>query len=94
MFTVISMMLVGIVAGYLFKLVSFLQRVEKSISWTIFLLLFVMGISVGSNPMIVDNLWRFGGQAAIFAVCTITGSVLASFMVFRLFFKKGGRNER
>ncbi len=94
MFTVVSIMLVGVVAGYLFKRVDFLQRIEQSISLTIFVLLFVLGISVGSNPLIVDNLWNFGWQAALFALCAIAGSVLASFMVFRLFFKKGGRHEK
>lgn len=94
MFTVISVIVAGVVAGYLFKRVAFLQKVEKSISWTVLLLLFVMGVSIGSNPLIVDNLWNFGGQAALFALLTIVGSLLASLMVFRLFFKKGGDDEK
>ena len=44
--------------------------------------------------MIVENLWSFGGQAIVFALLTITGSLLASLMVFRLFFKKGGSDEK
>lgn len=94
MFTVISVIVAGVVAGYLFKHISFLQKVEKSISWTVLLLLFVMGVSVGSNPLIIDNLWNFGWQAALFALFAIVGSLLASSMVFRLFFKKGGRDEK
>ena len=42
MFTVISVIVAGVVVGYLFKRVAFLQKVEKSISWTVLLLLFVM----------------------------------------------------
>ena len=94
MFTVISVILFGVVAGYIFMNISFLHNIEKSISWTIFLLLFVLGLSIGSNPLIVENLWSFGWQAAVFAVLTITGSLLASLMVFRLFFKKGGSDEK
>ena len=94
MFTVISVILFGVVAGYIFRNISFLQKIEKSISWTIFLLLFVLGLSIGSNPLIVEKLWSFGWQAAVFAVLTITGSLLASLMVFRLFFKKGGSDEK
>ena len=86
MFIVISVILLGVIVGYIFRNISFLQKVEKSISWTIFLLLFVLGLSIGSNPLIVENLWSFGG--------TITGSLLASLMVFRLFFKKGGSDEK
>lgn len=59
-----------------------------------FLLLFVLGLSIGSNPLIVENLWSFGWQAIVFALLTITGSLLASLMVFRLFFKKGGSDEK
>ena len=94
MFTVIFVILSGVVVGYIFKNVSFLQKIEKSISWTIFLLLFVLGLSIGSNPLIVENLWSFGWQAIVFALLTITGSLLASLMVFRLFFKKGGSDEK
>ena len=91
MFIVISVILLGVIVGYIFRNISFLQ---KSISWTIFLLLFVLGLSIGSNPLIVENLWSFGGQAIVFALLTITGSLLASLMVFRLFFKKGGSDEK
>lgn len=79
MFTIISIMFIGIGIGYLMRNVQMLQKVEKSASLTILLLLFVLGVSIGSNRLIVDNLGRFGWQAA----------VLASLMVFHLFFKKG-----
>ena len=49
MFIVISVILLGVIVGYIFRNISFLQKVEKSISWTIFLLLFVLGLSIGSN---------------------------------------------
>ena len=42
-----------------------------------------------NNRLIVDNLGRFGWQAAVLASLSITGSMLASLMVFHLFFKKG-----
>ena len=86
MFTIISIMFIGIGIGYLMRNVQMLQKVEKSASLTILLLLFV---SIGSNRLIVDNLGRFGWQAAVLASLSITGSMLASLMVFHLFFKKG-----
>ena len=73
----------------LMRNVQMLQKVEKSASLTILLLLFVLGVSIGSNRLIVDNLGRFGWQAAVLASLSITGSMLASLMVFHLFFKKG-----
>ena len=53
MFTIISIMFIGIGIGYLMRNVQMLQKVEKSAS------------------------------------LSITGSMLASLMVFHLFFKKG-----
>ena len=88
MFTIISIMFVGIGIGYVLRNLQFLQKIEKSTSLTIFLLLFVLGIS---NSLIINNLGRFGWQAAILATLSILGSMLASFLVFHLFFKKGGK---
>ena len=76
MFTIISIMFVGIGIGYVLRNL---------------LLLFVLGISIGSNSLIINNLGRFGWQAAILATLSILGSMLASFLVFHLFFKKGGK---
>lgn len=60
MFTIISIMFVGIGIGYVLRNLQFLQKIEKSTSLTIFLLLFVLGISIGSNSLIINNLGRFG----------------------------------
>ena len=88
MFSIIGFMLTGIAVGYLFRNIAFLQKTEKIISLTIFLLLFLLGISVGSNELIINNLATFGWQAAILAVSATCGSILASWMVLKLFFKK------
>ena len=69
MFTIISIMFIGIGIGYLMRNVQMLQKVEKSASLTILLLLFALGVSIGSNRLIVDNLGRFGWQAAVLAAC-------------------------
>ena len=90
MFTIISIMFTGIGIGYLSRDLRFLQKVEKSISLTIFLLLFVLGLSIGSNSLIINNIGKFGWQAIVLATLSILGSLLASFLVFHLFFKKGG----
>ena len=91
MFSIISIMFLGIGIGYLLRNLKFLEKVEKSTSLTIFLLLFVLGLSIGSNTLIVNNLGKFGWQAIVLATSSILGSMLASFIVLRLFFKKGGK---
>lgn len=91
MFSIIGTMLTGVTIGYLFRNISFIRITEKSISCTIVLMLFILGISVGSNKQIVDNLASFGGQAAVIAISATCGSILASWMVLKLFFGKGGK---
>ena len=78
MFTVIGIMFCGIAVGYFFRKVEWLQKIGKPISYTILLLLFLLGISVGANESIVNNL-------------TTLGSVLAAWGVYHFFFKERSR---
>ena len=55
-----------------------------------FLLLFILGVSIGSNSLIVNNLGKFGKQAIILAISGVLGSLIAARLVLQLFFKKGG----
>lgn len=91
MFSIIGIMLAGISIGYLFRNIQFVKCTEKSISCTVILLLFILGLSIGSNKQIIGNLATFGGQAAILAASATCGSILASWMVLKLFFTKGGK---
>lgn len=49
MFSIISTMFLGIGIGYGLRNWSILQKTEKTISLTIFLLLFILGVSIGSD---------------------------------------------
>ena len=80
-------MFLGIGIGYVLRNWSILQKTEKTISLTIFLLLFILGVSIGSNSLIVNNLGKFGWQAIVLAVL---GSLIAARLVLQLFFRKGG----
>ena len=63
----------------------------KPISYTILLLLFLLGISVGANESIVNNLTTLGGQALLIASAGTLGSVLAAWGVYHFFFKERSR---
>ncbi len=94
MFIVIGIMFAGMAIGYLFRRFEGLQHIRKSISCTILLLLFLLGIMVGSNRQIVDNIRTLGFQSFLFAVATTVGSLLAAKVVYSLFFrKKETKNE-
>ena len=51
MFTIISIMFTGIGIGYLLRDLRFLQKVEKSISLTIFLLLCLLYTSDAADEL-------------------------------------------
>ena len=87
MFSIISTMFLGIGIGYVLRNWSILQKTEKTISLTIF---FILGVSIGSNSLIVNNLGKFGWQAIVLAVSGVLGSLIAARLVLQLFFRKGG----
>ena len=86
MFVVISIMFGGIAVGYLLRRVELLQKIGKLISYTIFLLLFLLGITVGSNREIINNLSSLGGQALAISASATLGAV------YHLFFKERRRS--
>lgn len=94
MFTIIGIMFLGILVGYLLRNIEFIQRMGKAISWTICALLLFMGIAVGHNDDVVSNLHSLGLQALLFALLGTAGSVLAGWAVDRIFFKKKQQDER
>ena len=92
MFVVISIMFGGIAVGYLLRRVELLQKIGKPISYTIFLLLFLLGITVGSNREIINNLSSLGGQALAISASAMLGSLIAAWAVYNLFFKERRRS--
>ena len=94
MFKVLFLLFIGIGVGYLLRRMPLLQKVEKTTSVTIFFMLFVFGLTIGSNDELVAGLGRFGYQAFILATAGICGSLFASYLAYRFIFKKGGKDER
>lgn len=91
----LSILTIGLIIGYLCRKFTILKKLDTSISATIWTMLFVFGISIGSNKELISNVGNIGLQAFIMAVCGVAGSVLAANLAFRLFFKKkGGQHEK
>ena len=62
--------------------------INPIITWSIFLLLFFLGVSVGTNEIIINNLDILGLKALFLTLAAIAGSVLVSFITFVIFFQK------
>lgn len=80
-------MLGGVLVGYLLR--------KKKTGWisgfimiAIWILLFLLGIAVGHNDEILNNLDTIGWQALVLSVGGVLGSVVLASVVYRYFFKK------
>lgn len=87
MIIVISIMLCGVGIGYKFRNRKF-KLVSPIIMLLIFFLLFFLGVSVGGNNDIMNNLAKIGLDALIITLGAVIGSCLAAMAVYRIFFKK------
>jgi len=88
MLTVIIIMCCGMFTGYLFRNIRQLSKtVGIIITWAIYLLLFLLGISVGSNSTITDNIGKIGFNAFIITFGALTGSVIAAWFTYTIFFR-------
>ena len=82
---VIGLMVTGIILGYLFRERN-LKIVYKLINYAIFLLLFLLGITVGANGDIMNNLATIGYDALLITLAAVAGSVLCAWGIYRFFF--------
>ena len=88
MLSIVATMITGIILGYLLRNKTITKHTGRSISLTIFIMLFIMGLNIGSNEQLISNLGEFGWQAAVISVSATCGSILASWIILRLFFSE------
>ncbi|MCY1635188.1 LysO family transporter [Marinifilum sp. D737] len=88
MITVLVLMTLGIGLGFFVgKFPKVIKGVDKMTTWSIYLLLFLLGIGVGLNEKIINNLHTIGLQALILTIGAILGSLIFAYITYKLFFK-------
>lgn len=95
MLIIVLILLSGIGVGYLLRRFRWLQRVDVTILLTIFLLLFILGWSVGGNSYLLERLPSCGGEALLLAMSAMVGSAVMMALVYYFFFRsgRGGRSD-
>ena len=89
MFTIIGLMLTGMLLGYLLRKRD-LKKIHPII--TLLIWLFILGIEVGSNEEIIRGLHTIGYEAVVLTLGGTLGSVIAAWALWRALYKrKGGR---
>ena len=85
---VILFLAAGVVLGYLLRSkTTFLTAASSAAMWSLYLLIFLLGISVGANDTVIRGLGRLGWQAFVLCAGGIAGSILVSSVVSRMFFE-------
>jgi len=75
MFIIIGIMLTGMLFGYLLRSKR-LTWIHKIITFLIWVLLFLLGIDVGGNDIIVKGLHTLGLEALIITLAAVIGRTL------------------
>lgn len=86
---VLAIMVLGIGIGlFIGNKPKIIKIIGTLTSFSIFLLLFLLGIGVGSNNKIINNLHTIGIQAFILTIGAVLGSLICAYFTYNLFFKK------
>jgi uncharacterized membrane protein YbjE (DUF340 family) len=93
MWEILIIFCLGLLTGIVFKNRWSIQKeVGILIEWTIYLLLFFLGITVGLNKAIINNMGTIGFYGILISLIAVFFSVLISGIVYSYFFKK--RDEK
>lgn len=89
MVSILLVLAAGILFGLLFINKPKLHQINTHLfNWAIYLLLFLLGISVGTNQEVIKSLGKIGYEAIAIAVGSIAGSVFLSGILFKILFYK------
>lgn len=83
MLLILLLLVVSICVGSLLRKCRVLRHLGHTATWTVWLLIFVFGINLGSNDVIVNDFARFGLMAMILSLAGIVGSVSAAWGIGR-----------
>ena len=67
--------------------------VNRLTMWAIYGLLFLLGLSLGTNATVMSQIDTIGIQALLISICTVTGSACATWLLDR-YVLKGCLDER
>lgn len=93
MLKIMAIMGAGALLGYLLRRLPALKYMGVTSMATIILLLFLMGVEIGGNERIVQNLSSLGVEALVIAVAATLGSVVAARIVYYKFFNHSRDEE-
>lgn len=88
MIKIVGLLLVGIILGFtLRKRTDVSSKASRVVKYTIYALLFLLGVLVGRNSEIINNLPTIGAKALLISIAAVFGSIVAAWAVLKYIFK-------
>ncbi|MFP4042388.1 MAG: LysO family transporter [Bacteroidales bacterium] len=89
MIIVVVLLVIGILLGYLLRDQSKILWISSKLTdGAIFLLLFFLGVTVGTNEKIISNFQNIGLQSLALTFLATLGSIVITFVFYKIFFSK------
>ncbi len=86
---VILVFVIGFILGsFLLKKAKIFKISSIATDWSLYLLLLVLGITIGANDKIVCNFFSIGLKSFLFAIASILGSIVFILPLYLIFKKK------
>lgn len=89
MLSLIIVLVIGVLIGYLTQNRKETGKFIQLIPFIIYLLLFLLGIGIGHNKEIMENLPAVGRDALLITLGGVGGSLLAGKWLYAVIIKKG-----
>ncbi len=88
MFKILAIIAIGVVIGVIIRSERSSRYIAKVMSAIIYLMLLVLGICVGANQVIMDNLSTIGLKALIITIGGVVGSCICAMLLDKYIFSR------
>jgi uncharacterized membrane protein YbjE (DUF340 family) len=86
MIEILVIMFTGIVLGFILRKKRYIIMLfDKLTNISIYILLFLLGLSIGSNELIITQFGQIGINAILLSLSGIMGSVILSYFAYKFF---------
>ena len=94
MLKIVAIMLSGVAVGFMLRKRR-LRVVPHLVMVLIWLLLFLLGVEVGSNPQVIESISSLGLEALWLSLAGLVGTIAFSWALWRwISSRKGGSEKR
>lgn len=82
--TTLIILLTAIIVGFLLRKLPVPAVPGRALTCLVWMLLFFLGISLGSNKQVIDNFGSYGIKALVIGGLTLIGSGLAALLLSKI----------